>query len=39
MEHVWAARSDTYKRKELKKAAAPFVQRTMVELIDAGIIP
>jgi hypothetical protein len=36
---VWAARSDTYKRKELKKAVAPFVQRTMVELIDTGIIP
>ena len=36
---IWAARSDRYKRKELKKAAAPFVQRTMVELIDAGIIP
>lgn len=36
---VWAARSDVYKRKELEKAAAPFVQRTMVELIDAAIIP
>lgn len=36
---VWAARSDSYKRKELKKAAAPFVQRTMAALMDEGIIP
>ena len=36
---VWAARSDAYKRKELKDAAAPFVQRTMTELIDRGLLP
>lgn len=36
---VWAARSDTYKRKELKKAAAPFVQRTMIAPIDEGLLP
>ena len=36
---VWAARSDTYKRRELKKAAAPFVQRTMIALIDEGLLP
>jgi len=36
---VWAARSDTYKHKELKKAAAPFVQRTMIALIDEGLLP
>jgi hypothetical protein len=36
---VWAARSDTYRRHELKKAAAPFVQRTMIALIDEGILP
>jgi len=36
---VWAGRSDVYKRKELKEGAAPFVQRTMVALIDQGMIP
>ncbi len=36
---VWAARSDTYRRRALKKAAAPFVQRTMIALIDAGLLP
>jgi hypothetical protein len=36
---VWAARSDVYKRKELKDAADPFVQRTMNELIDRGLLP
>ena len=36
---VWAARSDTYKRRELEDAAAPFVQRTMIALIDEGLLP
>ena len=36
---VWAARSDAYKRKELKDAAAPFVQRTMIALLDQGLLP
>jgi hypothetical protein len=35
---IWAARSDTYKRKELKDAAGNFVQRTMGELWDAGLV-
>jgi len=36
---VWAARSDAYKRKELKDAAVRFVQGTMNELIDRGLLP
>jgi hypothetical protein len=36
---VWAARSDSYKRKEIFDAAAPFVQRTMNALLDEGLLP
>ena len=36
---IWAARTDTYKRRELKNSAAPFVQRTMVALRDAALLP
>jgi hypothetical protein len=36
---IWAARTDTYKRRELKDEAAPFVQLTIVTLRNAGLFP
>jgi hypothetical protein len=36
---IWAARTDTYKRKELEDEAAPFVQLTIAALRDAGLLP
>ena len=36
---IWAARTDTYKRRELKHEAAPFVQLTIVTLRNAGLLP
>ena len=36
---VWAARSDSYKRKELTKEAAYFVELTISSLRDTGLIP
>ena len=38
-DRIWSARSDTYKRKELQKEAAFFVELTMNALRDAGLFP
>ena len=36
---VWAARSDSYKRKELQAEAAYFVELTISSLRDIGLFP
>ena len=38
-DRIWSARSDAYKRKELQKEAAFFVELTMNALRDAGLFP
>jgi hypothetical protein len=36
---IWAARTDTYRRRELEDESAPFVQMTITALRDSGLIP